>query len=75
MATLTASTFDTLPDTGYIRQWQLIPAVVPFSSATLWRHCKTGKFPKPARLSERVTAWTVGAVRAWLDAQAKGVSK
>jgi predicted DNA-binding transcriptional regulator AlpA len=71
MATETKSTFDTLPDTGYIRQSQLIPDVVPISSATLWRKCKSGTFPKPVRLSERVTAWRVGDVRNWLEAQSK----
>ena len=29
-----------LPATGYVRQSQLIPAIVPFSSATLWRNVK-----------------------------------
>jgi predicted DNA-binding transcriptional regulator AlpA len=67
------STFDNLPDTGYIRQSQLIPSVVPVSPATLWRKCKAGQFPKPVKLSERVTAWRVGDVRAWLIAQAKAV--
>lgn len=69
MATNTAPTFDTLPASGFIRQAQLIPRVVPFSSATLWRHCSRGLFPKPVKLSERVTAWRVGDVREWLDAQ------
>lgn len=72
MANLTASTFDDLPATGFIRQAQLIPAVVPFSSATLWRKCKAGQFPKPVKLSERVTAWRVGEIRAFLDAQQEG---
>lgn len=72
MTTLSASTFDNLPATGFIRQAQLIPAVVPFSSATLWRKCKAGQFPKPVKLSERVTAWRVGDVRAFLDAQQGG---
>jgi len=70
VATLTATSFDALPDTGSLRQAQLIPDVVPISSATLWRKCKTGDFPKPVKLSERVTAWNVGQVRAWLQAQA-----
>lgn len=70
MTTLTASTFDSLPDTGYLRQAQLIPHVVPISSATLWRGVVSGKFPKPVKLSERVTAWRVGDVRKWLDAKA-----
>ena len=73
MTTLTASTFDNLPESGFIRQAQLIPTVVPFSSATLWRKCKSGDFPRGYKLSERVTAWRVGEVRAWLEAQAKGM--
>ncbi len=70
MKTIAASTFDNLPDSAYIRQAQLIPNVVPFSSATLWRKCKTAQFPTPHKLSQRVTAWQVGAVRAWMKAQA-----
>jgi prophage regulatory protein len=74
MATDTA-TFDNLPASGYIRQAQLIPHVVPFSSATLWRRCSQGLFPKPVRLSERVTAWRVGDVREWLESRRKGTGK
>ncbi|MGC4062956.1 MAG: AlpA family phage regulatory protein [Aquabacterium sp.] len=59
-----------LPATGYVRQAQLIPTFVPFSSATLWRKVKSGEFPRPVKLSERVTAWRVEDVRHWLDAQA-----
>lgn len=66
------TTFDDLPDTGYLRQAQLIPNVVPISSATLWRKCKAGEFPKPRKLSLRVTAWNVGEVRAWLKSQSGG---
>ena len=62
-------TFDTLPDSAFIRQAQLIPHIVPFSSATLWRKCKTGDFPRPVKLSERVSAWQLGEVRAWLKEQ------
>ena len=61
--------FDKLPATGYIRQSQLIPAPIPFSSSTLWRRVKAGTFPKPVKLSERVTAWRVEDVREWLAAQ------
>lgn len=75
MATFPASTFDALPASGFIRQAQLIPDVVPFSSATLWRRCKAGLFPKPVKLSERVTAWRVGDVRDFLEAQSKEASK
>jgi prophage regulatory protein len=66
--------FDSMSDAAYIRQAQLIPDVVPFSSATLWRKCKAGQFPAPVKLSQRVTAWNCGAVRLWLEQQAKQVA-
>lgn len=58
-----------LPAEGYIRQAQLIPAIIPISHATLWRKVKDGSFPAPVKLSSRVTAWPVEAVRAWIDAR------
>jgi prophage regulatory protein len=65
----TASPFGELPANGYVRQSQLIPAIIPFSSATLWRKVKAGQFPRPVKLSERVTAWRVEDVRAWMQAR------
>lgn len=69
--------FDALPDSAFIREAHLvpspkrpgIPAPLPFSGPTLWRKVRAGTFPKPSKLSERVTAWRVGDVRAWLAAQ------
>ncbi len=55
-----------LPAVGYVRQSQLIPTIVPFSSATLWRRVNSGDFPRPVKLSERVTAWRVEDIRAWM---------
>jgi predicted DNA-binding transcriptional regulator AlpA len=52
-----------LSDTGYIRQSQLIPAIFPFSSATLWRKVKAGTFPQPVKLGPRITAWRVEDIR------------
>ena len=73
MSSNIAISFDLLPESGYIRQAQLIPHVLPFSSATLWRKCKSGEFCQPIKLSHRITAWRVGDVRAWLESQASGV--
>lgn len=68
--------FDTLPDSAFIRESQLVqspktttPAPLPFSAPTLWRKVREGTFCKPYRLSPRVTAWKVGEVRAWMAAQ------
>lgn len=69
--------FDALPDSAFIREAQLVqspkrpttPAPLPFSAPTLWRKVAAGTFPAPFKLSERVTAWKVGAVREWINAQ------
>ena len=57
-----------LTSEGYIRQAQLIPAILPFSAATLWRKVKAGEFPPPLKLSERITAWRVEDIREWIAA-------
>ena len=70
------SVFDALPDSGYVRESQLvqspkrpdIPSPLPFSGPTLWRKVAAGAFPKPIKLSERMTCWNVGQVRAWMAA-------
>lgn len=75
--TIHQSVFDAMPDGGYIREAQLVPSPkrpgvpvpLPFSAPTLWRKVREGTFPKPVKLSERVTAWRVGTVREWLNAQ------
>lgn len=43
------------------------PGMVPFSSATLWRKVKSGEFPAPVKLSDRVTAWRAQDVHAWMN--------
>ena len=71
--------FDALPDSGWLRESQLVrspkspeSAIAPllFSAPTLWRKVKAGTFPKPYKLSERVTAWKVSQVREWMAAHA-----
>jgi prophage regulatory protein len=52
-----------LPEADYVRQSQLIPAIFPFSSATLWRKVKAGTFPRPVKLGPRITAWRVEDIR------------
>ena len=56
-----------LPKSQYIRQAQLIPFIVPFSRATLWRKVQKGEFPKPLKISEKITVWRVSEIRQWLE--------
>ena len=63
--------FDKLPDLALIRQRDLTAGILPFSGATLWRRVKDGTFPKPLKLEGNITAWRVGEVRQWLEAQGK----
>ena len=50
--------YGALPAEGFVRQSKLLD-VLPFSDATLWRRVGNGTFPKPKKLSEKVTAWRV----------------
>lgn len=51
---------------GYLRQSQLIPHLLPFSKATLWRKVKDGTFPTPVKLSTRITAWRISDIEEWM---------
>jgi len=57
------------PVVGFIRQSELVPGMVPFSPATLWRKVKSGEFPQPVKLSARVTAWRLEDVHAWMQSR------
>ena len=41
--------------------------LLPFSDSTLWRKVVAHEFPAPVKLSDRVTAWRVEDVRAWMQ--------
>lgn len=58
-----------LPSEGYVRMPGVL-SVVPVSRSTWLNWVKTGKAPKPVKLSERTTAWKVADIRAFIDAQA-----
>jgi prophage regulatory protein len=53
----------TLPETGFLRQPQVL-TFVPISKSTLWRRQRPGTFPAPLKLSTRVT---VGASKTYGD--------
>jgi prophage regulatory protein len=59
-----------LPKTGFLR----LPAIIaphgpiPVSKSTWWAGIKTGRYPKPVKLSARISAWRVEDIRAFIDA-------
>ena len=67
MSNALPSSFVPLSELSYVRQSQLIPHIVPFSAATLWRKVKSGDFPKPVKLSKRITAWRAEDISAWMQ--------
>lgn len=61
--------FDSLPDSANVRA-PVVAALFGISAATVWRKAKDGKLPAPRRISDRVTVWNVGELRASLNATA-----
>ena len=57
---------NSFPEIGYLREPQVLE-IFPFSHSTLWRHVKDGRFPKPIKLSPRVTAWRAKDIQAHLN--------
>jgi predicted DNA-binding transcriptional regulator AlpA len=71
-----------LPETGYLRLSQIIgnkktglPAIIPISKSTWWAGVKSGKYPKPVKLSERCTAWRVDDIREFIEQTTTGEEK
>lgn len=59
-----------MPSTGYLRLPQVL-IYIPVSAATLWRWCRDGRFPKPFKLTKRVTAWRAEDVQMWIKNKSK----
>lgn len=54
--------FDQLPDGAFVRV-NVVAQLLGCSVPTIWRKSRSGTFPKPVKFSDRVTSWSVGAVR------------
>lgn len=64
----------TLPETGFVRLPQIIgdrkrgtPGVLPIGRTSFLNGVKSGKYPKPVKLSERTVAWRVEDIRALIE--------
>ena len=61
MSTLESDSYH-LPDTGFVR----LPAVlrvIPLGKTCWWEGVRSGRFPKPVKLSARCTAWRAEDIR------------
>lgn len=65
-----------LPDEAFVRLPTIIgtrdkPGPMPVSRSDFWARVAEGRFPKPYKLSDRISAWKVGEVRAAMASFAK----
>jgi len=64
------ATVNALPERGLVRLSQIlgdrrkgIPPIIPISKSSWWAGVKTGKYPKPVKLSARCTCWQADDIR------------
>ncbi|KTD59295.1 helix-turn-helix transcriptional regulator [Legionella shakespearei] len=55
-----------LPNAGFLRITQILQ-LIPISKSTWWAGVKEGYFPKPIKLSPRVTAWRVEDIKQLIE--------
>ena len=69
-----------LPETGYLRLYQIIgnmralppvPSLIPVSKSTWWAGVKSGRYPRPVKLGPRITAWRVEDIRRLIEEMAR----
>ena len=56
-------TMHDIPETGFVRLPQVL-SVIPLGKTSWWEGVKSGRFPKPIKLSARCTAWRAEDIRA-----------
>jgi len=45
------------------------------SNATIYRHIKLNKFPKPIQLSTNIVGWRLSVVEAWINEREQTTTK
>lgn len=51
-----------IPETGFLRLPQVL-SVIPVGKTSWWAGVKSGRFPKPVKLTEHCTAWRAEDIR------------
>jgi len=52
-----------IPETGFVRLTQVL-MVIPLGKTCWWEGVKSGRFPKPIKLSARCVAWKAEDIHA-----------
>ena len=55
-----------IPETGFLRLPQVL-SVIPLGKTSWWEGVKSGRFPKPIKLSARCTAWRAEDIRQLIE--------
>ena len=61
---------NTLSEAGFLRLKDVLK-LFPVSKSTWWLGIQTGRFPKPVKLSTRITAWRVCDIQKLLTEMAR----
>jgi len=56
-----------LDEDRFLRLNQIVPTLIPISKSTWWAGVRAGRFPKPVKLSSRVTVWRASDIRALIE--------
>ena len=66
----------TLPETGFLRLWQIlgdpranppVPPLIPVKKTCWWEGVRNKRFQQPIKLAPRVTVWKVEDIRAFIE--------
>lgn len=67
------STIPQLPAIGFVRL-PLILAIFPVGRTTWLNGCRSGKYPKPVKLTERTVAWKVEDIKNLIESFNQGAA-
>ena len=63
-----------IPETGFLRLTQVL-SIIPLGKTCWWEGVKSGRFPKPVKLSARCTAWRAEDIRELINVLADAPSR
>jgi prophage regulatory protein len=63
-----------VPETGFVRLREVL-TVIPVGKSCWWEGVKSGRYPKPIKLSARCTAWKAEDIRGLIKQLSEQVPK